>query len=766
MKEAEETRVMLKFERNQNSTMKLIWQIFLAIILFFGILSAYLQCVELQAVETGILLLAGCAMIFFCVVIGLFFKYKRWHSWIPLGIAVLLILIESPVNIFQGFLGILNYYIGWWNLKYETGNHLFSIEISESGIFSCSLVLMVLFAALCWYLLKTEKILILLMINAIFWIQGLILGRFSPWSYVFIFTGTFGGYLAKLKSAGIRRRIYWTLSIGVFLTVFALFSGRQTVTTVTNVRNEVKRQIHMWRYGDDTLPDGDLYQSYKMQEGKEERLVVTSNQAKILYLRGFVGQRYDSGVWKTAEKSIYEGEWSGLLDWMKESEIEPYYQYASYIKAGNQNEIEKNSVAIKNVGAKRKYVYVPYSTEAIQNNQISEKEDLAVVSSGFFGAKNYELTEYSKNEPTELLTLADWYFSTDTKEQEKYIETEKVYRNFVYENYLDVDENLKSFIDTMFWSDSDTENEKNGIYAVTQHIRSVLDEQVVYDEEPEEIPSDKEPIKWFFEKGSGNSALYASVAVEAFRAAGIPARYVEGYYLDNTETRQREMTLTSKDSHSWSEVYMDGIGWIPVDVTPGYYFDTYALMEMVEQPQEVQDTTSLDNNTNSMKSLNKKNSETLGEQEKKAKRQHIFLRVLQSLLLCLAIAATAFIVTHNTKEYRTLISLRIRLKRVKREERVATLIKLIPAQMAYKGVPAEIGWKAEEIDKRLCEEFEEFEPGEYIRVNQLMEKYIYGEVALKPHEERVLIVFLEKMYGQKAKKKENRIKERFKRWHR
>ena len=87
--------------------------------------------------------------------------------------------------------------------------------------------------------------------------------------------------------------------------------------------------------------------------------------------------------------------------------------------------------------------------------------------------------------------------------------------------------------------------------------------------------------------------------------------------MDNTETKQRETTLTSKDSHAWAEVYMDGIGWIPVDVTPGYYFDTYALMEMVEQPQEVQDTTSLDDNTNSSKSLSKKSDETLDGRNKK-----------------------------------------------------------------------------------------------------------------------------------------------------
>lgn len=764
MKEAEKARITIKFNRNQNPTIKMVWQTFLAFILFHGILLSFMQCVEVQRTEELILFFAGCAMILLCITIGTFLKPKRWHSWIPAGIAVILILIESPVKIFQGFLGILNYYISWWNLKYEAGNSLFSVDVSEADIFSCALVLMVLFAALCCYLLKTEKMLILLIINGIFWIEGLVLGRFTPWSCVFIFTGTFGGYLAKLKSAGIRRRIYWTLSVGVFLTVFAFLSGEQTVQKVTNARNEVRKQIHTWRYGDDTLPEGDLYQASKMQKGEEERLVITSDQAKILYFRGFVGQRYNAGNWKAAEKSIYADEWNGLIDWMKENGIEPYYQYASYLKAGNQKEIKENAVTVENVGAKREYVYVPYSTEALKDNQISEEEDQAVVSSGFFGTKNYELTEYSKNEPTELLTLADWYFNADTKEQENYIEAEKVYRNFVYENYLDVDENLKSLIHSLF--DSENKEDRTGIYAITQHIRSVLNANVIYDAEPKEIPADEEPVEWFLKSGSGNSALYASTAVLAFRAAGVPARYVEGYYLDNTTTKQRKTTLTSKDSHCWTEVYMDGIGWIPVDVTPGYYFDTYALMEMVEQPQEVQDTTSVDNNTNSMKSLNKKSSETLGEQEKKAKRQHIILRILQSLLLCMAIVLTAFIITHNTKEYRTLIRLRIRLKKAKKEERTETLVKLIPAQMAYKGIPVEIGWKAEEIDKRLCEEFKEFEPGEYIRVNQLIEKYVYGEVPLKPHEERVLIVFLEKMYGQKAKTKDNWIKEKMKRWRR
>ena len=35
---------------------------------------------------------------------------------------------------------------------------------------------------------------------------------------------------------------------------------------------------------------------------------------------------------------------------------------------------------------------------------------------------------------------------------------------------------------------------------------------------------------------------------------------------------------------------MDGLGWIPVDVTPGFYYDTYALLQMAQVPGDIQRT--------------------------------------------------------------------------------------------------------------------------------------------------------------------------------
>lgn len=36
-----------------------------------------------------------------------------------------------------------------------------------------------------------------------------------------------------------------------------------------------------------------------------------------------------------------------------------------------------------------------------------------------------------------------------------------------------------------------------------------------------------------------------------------------------------------------------GMGWVPVDVTPGFYLDAYMLRQLAEHPQQVQRTVSL-----------------------------------------------------------------------------------------------------------------------------------------------------------------------------
>ena len=80
----------------------------------------------------------------------------------------------------------------------------------------------------------------------------------------------------------------------------------------------------------------------------------------------------------------------------------------------------------------------------------------------------------------------------------------------------------------------------------------------------------------------GYCVQFASALCLLLREQGIPARYVEGYVLDNQvrDRNYREVVyngfVRDYNAHAWVEVWYDGIGWIPYEATPGeYYYDMY-----------------------------------------------------------------------------------------------------------------------------------------------------------------------------------------------
>lgn len=105
------------------------------------------------------------------------------------------------------------------------------------------------------------------------------------------------------------------------------------------------------------------------------------------------------------------------------------------------------------------------------------------------------------------------------------------------------------------------------------------------------MPEGQDPLQWFLTTSrTGNQMLYVSAAVEAFRAHGIPARYVEGYYLGASkiqDSKNGEVSITGENAHAWVEVYFDGVGWKAVDVTPGYYYNVATLQKMVNTPEQI-----------------------------------------------------------------------------------------------------------------------------------------------------------------------------------
>ncbi|MGN0593174.1 MAG: transglutaminase family protein [Ruminococcus sp.] len=166
------------------------------------------------------------------------------------------------------------------------------------------------------------------------------------------------------------------------------------------------------------------------------------------------------------------------------------------------------------------------------------------------------------------------------------------YRSFVHETYADAP--VTDALSEVYASlpDSLLEAAQSGDdWEILQGIRSYLAEQSEYTLSPGKTPSTRDFVNYFLlENHAGYCVHYATAGTILARYFGIPARYCEGYVLslemmeNGEKNADGSVTITIPDSagHAWCELYVDGYGWVPFEMTPGYY-----ETESVSTPEEV-----------------------------------------------------------------------------------------------------------------------------------------------------------------------------------
>lgn len=67
---------------------------------------------------------------------------------------------------------------------------------------------------------------------------------------------------------------------------------------------------------------------------------------------------------------------------------------------------------------------------------------------------------------------------------------------------------------------------------------------------------------------------FASAGTLILQNMGIPARYASGYVATKSDFIQDgnkyNIEILDSDAHAWTEIYLDNIGWIPIEMTTGY----------------------------------------------------------------------------------------------------------------------------------------------------------------------------------------------------
>lgn len=292
----------------------------------------------------------------------------------------------------------------------------------------------------------------------------------------------------------------------------------------------------------------DFYTAGPRSYSGRAMLEVSTTQSGTMYLRGEVYRDYSSQAW-TGVESISTETLSDL------------------------DASGSATATITYLTSPGSTAYVPYRTTMVEDKQVFYDAPMV-----FPQAKQEYTVSYTplENPPSRqgVPTLS---------EQEE-----------AYDAYLDVPEEVSGYL--LDWFDQAMEELEDsgapiqanatGEYAgelnTASIIAQLLERNATYDLRTPRTPTEEDFVTYFLEESHrGYCVHFASAATLLLRTQGIPARYVSGYatsvstatIIAGNQALYSTRVLDS-DAHAWVEIYLNGYGWYPVEVTPASTSDT------------------------------------------------------------------------------------------------------------------------------------------------------------------------------------------------
>lgn len=353
------------------------------------------------------------------------------------------------------------------------------------------------------------------------------------------------------------------VSAASFLLVGVIVAGIAAISlqtgTMQSFSQSAKDTLHHWRYekAEELLPEGGLSEPVTKTESTDTILSVTADTAQTLYLRGFVGDTYENEVWSALDAQTAAEE-KDLFYWLHQSGFYPQSQLASAARLlGNY---QSGSVSVQNLTGCSLYRYEPCTIlperAGLAKNRIQPS---AVETSGLRGERGYSYETVSDAQ-TLLPELLD-FLQNDTSDGVKsYLQMESAYREFVYSYALTVPAEFRAQLGAVLDSCCESYGPADSLTKEQAQTAALAFLERCFDGSGDiALP--------LTDTADGTTYQYATVAALALRYYGIPARYVEGYTVKTAENEP--VNVDASAAGAWVEVYQDGVGWLPLALTPG-----------------------------------------------------------------------------------------------------------------------------------------------------------------------------------------------------
>ncbi len=330
---------------------------------------------------------------------------------------------------------------------------------------------------------------------------------------------------------------------------------------------------------------------------------VRVSEENEIYLKSFNGTIYNNSYWETL--SAHQGEVPVITDYGITVEdtfglskrLMDYYGIGNYYKR----------IEITNVSANNGYVYLPYFSKDISNvlsAVTTDDEFLGSLQTGWIFTEwynplvGYETVKELQNRIADLrkTKLEDCrkaesgeVISVRTKAEAELedFRKEEAYAMYVKDTYLQIPDQNRKAIQNFVEKYSIDQNSDTLVEDVVKTFQFEFE----YTLKPGKTPGDADFVNYFLdETQKGYCTYFATSATLIYRYMGIPARYAGGYklsgdaYIDGVaderenagewadydvkDKKVMRYELADTNAHAWVEIYIDGLGWIPVEVTP------------------------------------------------------------------------------------------------------------------------------------------------------------------------------------------------------